>query len=272
MLKSLLISALSACLAVWATLQYQQRVLDPPRPSFEDTKIHTDDDGSINEGDPQLLQQQRQQQQQQQQQQEQQQEHHSSNDDISASIDLAQALGLGRVLLARGEPEESALAFRVAAAAAAGTSQNHHHAEAKHGLGLALGAAGRPDEALEACQEAERLDPELAVASACVGALLTESEDIAGALKALRSAAEKVEKGGATRAAAEGGGIHGRLGAALLAAGKVDEAIPALVRALEGKARDHHAAYNLGVAWQSKVRWSWYSYSSNTFLVSYTSR
>lgn len=257
MLKSLLISALSACLAVWATLQYQQRVLDPPRPSPLASKDHTNlaaatDDGSNSEADPKLLKQQEAQQQDQQQEQQ-----HSSSDVIPTSIDLAQALGLGRVLLARGEPEESALAFRVAAtaaaAAAAGTNQRYYHAEAKHGLGLALRAAGRPDEALEACREAERLDPELAVASACVGALLTESEDIVGALKALRSAAEKVERGGASR---EGGGIHGRLGAALLAAGEVDEAIPALVRALEGT-EDHHAAYNLGVAWQSKVIWSW---------------
>ena len=144
------------------------------------------------------------------------------------------------------------MAFRVAAAAAAGTGTNQNHAEAKHGLGLALRAAGRPDEALEACREAERLDAELAVASECVGALLTESEDIVGALKALRSAAEKAE-GGATTA----GEIHGRLGVALLAAGEVDEAIPALKRALEGTAldsRDYFAAYNLGVAWQSKVR------------------
>lgn len=267
MLKSLLLSALSACLAVWATLQYQQRV--DPRPSVgpEDTSLpilaDDGDHGSSSniEADHKLLllhQEQHQQHQQQQQEQQEQQEQHSSL--TPASIDVAQALGLGRVLLARGEPEESALAFRVAAAAAAaaaGTGTNQDHAEAKHGLGLALRAAGRPEEALEACQEAERLDAELAVASACVGALLTESEDIVGALEALRSAAKKLENAKTmNRVSAEG--IHGRLGAALLAAGEVDEAITALTRALEGTAldsRDHHAAYNLGVAWQSKVRW-----------------
>ena len=74
MLKSLLLSALSACLAVWATLQYQQRV--DPRPSLapEDTSlpIPADDgcDSSSNiEADPKLLLQLQQQQQQQQQQQ-----------------------------------------------------------------------------------------------------------------------------------------------------------------------------------------------------------
>lgn len=239
MLRSLLISALSACLAVFTTLQYQAWTSVPPSPA-DTTSTRTPaasgpsvvSDNTEEEAAPADI---------------------GQQDDGSTTIDIAQALGLGRVLLARGEADEAALAFRVAYS---GASRSNHKGEAKHGLGLALRAAGRPDEALEACREAELLDPQLAVASACIGALLTEAGDGAGALEALRSAAEKVDDAGP-----ENADVNGRLGAALVAAGEVDEAIPVLRRALAaaagsvgGDAGRPHVAYNLGVAWQSKVR------------------
>lgn len=257
--RSVLGSALSACLAVWATLQYQQyqtahsndnnnndhRIISSATIHVEDKSPEeaatstTDTNAQQHQqpanGDEGAVQEQ--------------------NQDI---IDLDQALGLGRVLLARGEPEEAALAFRLAAAAAArdSTTPDRHvaTAQAKHGLGLALRATGRPHEALQACREAEALDPQLALAFVCVGALLTEAGNAAGAVIALRRAAEL--QGPETADAT------GRLGAALVAAGEVDEAIPALMRAMAADTRDPHTAYNLGVAWQSKVGFlfsSWYS-------------
>lgn len=264
MLRSLLISVLSAFLAVWTTLLYQEWAdrRQPPSSSVDNTATPTTTvtaPHDEHEADSQ---------------EQQQKDTTTTTNSNPTIIDVAQALGLGRVLLARGEAEEAALAFRVAAAAAAAPTAaaagtKHYHGQAQHGLGLALRAAGRPEEAIEACREAERLDPELAAASACVGALLTESGDAIGALKALRSAAVKVDNRGAASAAGEetADEIHGRLGAALVAAGEVDEAIPMLMRALEGVAVgswDAHAAYNLGVAWQSKV--------SRTAAVSYDER
>ncbi|CAM9338444.1 unnamed protein product [Ectocarpus fasciculatus] len=237
MLKSALTSALSACLAVFTTLLYQQWAGPSPQLQQQHVTVSPKIDreqelaGSPNITPP-----------------------------SPTAVDLAQALGLGRVLLSRGEHDEAALVYRVAASAASARDSNREHGEAQHGLGLALLATGRPEEALEACREAERLDPDLPTATSCVGAILTDAGDIAGALTALRHAAEKAERGGATAGLwrdAEGTAdtIHGRLGAALLAAGEVDEAIEVLTR-VELEARraggDPHAAYNLGVAWQTK--------------------
>lgn len=276
MLRSLIFPALSACLAVWATLFYQQwvdqspsvlengntrNIIDVSKSATSATTPAVVPTAALEGKTDHELQTDS------EQQQLQLQDIRSSSSSGSSSrkrpditIDFAQALGLGRVLLARGEAEEAALAFRVASG---GGGTNRDQGQAKHGLGLALRATGRPAEALEACRDAERLDPELAVASACVGSLLTESGDAVGALIAFRSAAEKVDVVGSAAnsvAAGEDVDVHGRLGAALVAAGEVDEAIPVLIRALEGVAmerRDHHAAYNLGVAWQSKVGNSW---------------
>lgn len=236
MLRSLLISSLSACLAVFTTLQYQAWISTPPSPA-DTTAATAAFVPPVSDNTEQVVV-----------------PAATVQQDSITTIDTAQALGLGRVLLARGEAEEAALAFHVAYA---GTSRNNHKGEAKHGLGLALRAAGRSDEALEACREAELLDPQLAAASACIGTLLTEAGDGAGALKALRSAATKVDDAGLEEA-----DVNGRLGAALVAAGEVDEAIPVLRRALAtagsvgGDARHPHVAYNLGVAWQSKVRFA----------------
>lgn len=243
MLKSVLISVLSACLAVcttlliqqWASLSSLQHVpatlVDEPKMEIVSPKHQEDQDNA------------------------------STSPESPAAVDLAQALGLGRVLLSRGEHEEAALVYRVASTAAstatsdavAGT--NRDLGEAQHGLGLALLAAGRAEDALEACREAELADPELAAASSCVGALLTDAGDTAGALEAFRHAVEKADRVGGTAIVpreAEGAAdnIRGRLGAALLAAGEVDEAIATLEMRAGG---DPHAAYNLGVAWQSKV-------------------
>ncbi|CAM9865312.1 unnamed protein product [Scytosiphon promiscuus] len=245
MLKSVLISVLSACLAVCITLLIQQweslsslqhvpATLDPEPKTEIVSQQHQEGQDSTS----------------------------STNPAVPAAIDLAQALGLGRILLSRGEHEEAALVYRVASATASGarsssdsvSGTNRDRAEAQHGLGLALLAAGRADEALEACREAELADPELAAASSCVGALLTDAGDTVGALEALRNAADKADRGGGTETVSrevEGAAdsIRGRLGAALLAAGEVDEAIVALGARAGG---DPHAAYNLGVAWQSK--------------------
>lgn len=249
MLRSVLISVLSACLAVCTTLLIQQwdalsslqhvpaTLVPEPKTEIVSRQQHQEeqDHGSA-----------------------------STNTASLAAIDLAQALGLGRVLLSRGEHEEAALVYRVASSAASSATSddaavagtNRDRAEAQHGLGLALLAAGRAEEALEACKEAELADPELAAASSCVGALLTDAGDTVGALEALRHAAEKAERGSGTATvsreaeSAAADNIRGRLGAALLAAGEVDEAIAALETRARG---DSHAAYNLGVAWQSKV-------------------
>lgn len=183
-----------------------------------------------------------------------------------AVVDIAQTLSLGRVLLARGEAEEAALAFRLAAANV-GSAHDEKHlyqgstaAEAHYGLGLALRAAGRPGEALSACREAERLDPNSAPAAICVGALLTEIGDVEAALTTLRRAAQLEPSDGRVGSGGEAGSIGGgrgeasrRLGAALLAAGYVEEAIPVLMRALTMNSGDAHSAYNLGVAWQNEV-------------------
>ncbi|CAM9759864.1 unnamed protein product [Ectocarpus sp. 6 AP-2014] len=237
MLKSALTSALSACLAVFTTLLYQQWASPSPQLQQQHVPVATKIDREQElAGSP------------------------STAPPSPTTVDLAQALGLGRVLLSRGEHEEAALVYRVAASAAAAVDSNREHGEAQHGLGLALLATGRPEEALVACREAERLDPDLPSATSCIGAILTDAGDIAGALTALRHAAEKTERGEVTVGLwrdAEGTAdtIHGRLGAALLAAGEVDEAIEVLTR-VELEARraggDPHAAYNLGVAWQTK--------------------
>ncbi|CAN0428397.1 unnamed protein product, partial [Hapterophycus canaliculatus] len=243
MLKSVLISALSACLAVCSTLLIQQWA---SLSSLQHVPATLVDKAEAEIVLPQH---------------QEEQDSTSTNPASPAAIDLAQALGLGRILLTRGEHEEAALVYRVASAAATtatpdvvgGTKRDR--AEAQHGLGLALLAAGRAEEALEACREAELADPELAVASSCVGALLTDAGDTAGALGALRHAAEKADRGGGGMASMSrevewaADSIRGRLGAALLAAGEVDEAIAVLETRAGG---DPHAAYNLGVAWQSK--------------------
>lgn len=216
-----LISCLSsACLAVLATLVCQHfQINHIPTPNeYPDLKTH---DGDSNQRPLQ------------------------ESIPHSPDIDVAQALSLGRVLLGRGENEEAALAFRVAAKASDGLSKGHvAAAEAKHGLGLALRASGKAGEALEACQEAENLNPEFAAALVCVGSLLAEAGDWENALVALRRAAELEPN------AAE---PNGSLGAALVATGQAEEAIPTLKRAMAADPRDSHAAYNLGVAWQSKV-------------------
>lgn len=218
---SLLLCISSACLAVLGTLffqQFQPKHLPPLKQHRALPSVDHGLDQHFRSGD-------------------------TGDDQI---IDVAQALGLGRVLLARGEPEEAALAFRVAAKASTRDSESGHvaMAKAKHGLGLALRAVGRPDEALEAFQEADRLDPSFAAASICIGSILTENGAWESALVAFRRAAELEPD------AAES---NGSLGAALLATGQIDEAIPILVRATVADPRDYHAVYNLGVAWQSKV-------------------
>lgn len=241
MLRSALISALSACLAVCTTLLFQKYWLSP-----SNAQQHVPVTASITaKTDAQ-------------------QQHQGTSDTIPPpppGIDLAQALGLGRVLLSRGEQEEAALVYRVAAQATAalesaaggegggGAGTNREGGEAHHGLGLALLAAGRPGEALEACREAERLDRLSSAASSCVGALLTEAGDTSSAVQALRRALEKAV------AAREGSetvdDIRGRLGGALLDAGEVDEAISVLTSGNAGT--NGNVAYNLGVAWQTKV-------------------
>ena len=250
MLRSALISALSACLAVCTTLLFQQYWLSPSTNTQQQQHVPA---AAVSTAQTDA------------QQQQQQQQHQGSSDTIPpppTAIDLAQALGLGRVLLSRGEQEEAALVYRVAAAAAldaaAGNSNNaggdagtnRDGGEAQHGLGLALLAAGRPEEALEACREAERLDRSSAAASSCVGALLTGAGDASGAVQALRRALEKAV------AAGEGGetvdDIRGRLGGALLDAGEVDEAISVLTGG-GASGNNGNVAYNLGVAWQTKV-------------------
>ncbi|CAM9449648.1 unnamed protein product [Ectocarpus sp. 4 AP-2014] len=237
MLRSALTSALSACLAVFTTLLYQQWASPSPQLQQQHVPVAMKIDREQElAGSP------------------------STAPPSPTTVDLAQALGLGRVLLSRGEHEEAALVYRVAASAAAAIDANREQGEAQHGLGLALLATGRPEEALVACREAERLDPDLPTATSCIGAILTDAGNIAGALTALRHAAEKAERGGVTAGLwrdAEGTAdtIHGRLGTALLASGEVDEAIEVLTR-VELEARraggDPHAAYNLGVAWQTK--------------------
>lgn len=246
MLKSALISALSAFLAVCTTLLYQQW-LSPQ--AAADIQQHV---ASIRVGTAEIDVQQHQQD---SSNTEQQQDTSNTNPPSPTKIDLAQALGLGRVLLARGEQEEAALVYRVAAAEAVAAHDgdvgtNRDGREAQHGLGLALLAAGRPEEALEACREAERLDSFSAEASACVGALLTGAGDTTGAVEALGRAVEK-----AVASREEAGTIdamRGRLGGALLDAGEVDEAISVMAGG-SGNSGDPHMAYNLGVAWQTKV-------------------
>lgn len=236
MLRSALISALSACLAVCTTLLAQHYWFGPAADTavhqHVPTSIPVDTDGSSN----------------------QQQDRPDVVAPAANAIDLAQALGLGRVLLARGEPEEAALVYRVAAATAlsahagdAGTNRNG--GEAQHGLGLALLAANRPEEALQACLEAERLDRSSAAASLCVGVLLVEAGDTAGAVEAFRRALEKaaVSREGSETVDA----IRGRLGGALLDAGEVDEAISVLADG--NNCNNGNVAYHLGVAWQIKV-------------------
>lgn len=227
--NSALTSVVSACVAVLVTLQYRSYIPPAALDNLPASSItgSTPTKGTSRERDSQRL-------------------------TAGTAVDLAQALGLGRVLLAKGEPEEAALAFRIAANAAVSiTGDTIAHdvqvsaAEAYHGLGLALRAAGRVNEALSACQEAERLGPSLAAASICVGALLTEAGDTAEALTVLRRAAELESDGE--------GEASSMLGAALVAAGEVEEAIPVLTRALAMDKMDVHSAYNLGVAWQNKV-------------------
>lgn len=252
MLTSAFISVLSAFLAVCATLLYQQW-LNPNAATV--IQQHVLPSAPVSTAEINLQQQQEQQEQQQDQEQEQQQDQKSSNTNSPSppKIDLAQALGLGRVLSSRGEQEEAALVYRVAVSAAVAAHDgdvgtNRDGGEAQHGLGLALLAAGRSEEALEACQEAERLDSSSAAASSCVGVLMTGAGDTAGAVEALRRAVEKAV------AAREGDGtidaMRGRLGGALLDAGEVDEAISVMSG---GSSVDPHMAYNLGVAWQTKV-------------------
>lgn len=232
MLRSALISALSACLAVCTTLLFQNYWLGPA-----DTAVHQHVPATTPADTADARQQQE-----------------DSTDNVAPAanaIDLAQALGLGRVLLSRGEPEEAALVYRVAAATAlsahagdAGT--NRDGGEAQHGLGLALLAVGRPQEALDACLEAERLDSSSAEASLCVGVLLVEAGDTAGAVAAFRRA---LAKAAVAREGSEAvDAIRGRLGGALLDAGEVDEAISVMADGNNG-----NIAYHLGVAWQTKV-------------------
>lgn len=238
MLRSFLISALSACLAVCTTLLYQHYWLSNPPGS---TAVH--DVPAAIPADTDAGQQEE-----------------SSDTTASATnaIDLAQALGLGRVLLSRGEQEEAALVYRVAAATAlrshtGDVGTNKDGGEAQHGLGLALLAVGRSEEALEACLEAERIDSSSAPASLCVGALLAENGDTTGAVEALRRALEKAS------VAREGSEtvdtIRGRLGGVLLDAGEVDEAISVMTH--DNNGNNDNIAYNLGVAWQTKVGVAW---------------
>lgn len=245
MLRSALISVLSACLAVCTTLLFQKYWLSTTAgpqqhvPATAATTAKTDAQQHHQEGTSHTI---------------------PPPPPPPPGIDLAQALGLGRVLLSRGEQEEAALVYRVAAQATAaledaagseggGAGTNRDGGEAHHGLGLALLAAGRLGEALEACREAERLDRLSAAASSCVGALLTKAGDTSGAVQALRRALEKAV------VAREGSetvdDIRGRLGGALLDAGEVDEAISVLTSGTAGT--NGNVAYNLGVAWQTKV-------------------
>ncbi|CAM9719081.1 unnamed protein product, partial [Choristocarpus tenellus] len=154
-----------------------------------------------------------------------------------STIDHEQALALGRILTSRDEHEEAALAFRLAS-----TARPEGSAEAQLGLGLALRSSGRPTDAIEACTEAERLDPTLAAAHACLGSLLSEAGDGVRAVTAFRRAGA-LEPNSAEAA--------GRLGAALVGVGEADEATTVLARAL-AMGGDPLAAYNLGVAWQLK--------------------
>ncbi|CAM9926555.1 unnamed protein product, partial [Discosporangium mesarthrocarpum] len=164
----------------------------------------------------------------------------------ASDISYSQALGLGHVLLARGEPEEAALAFRLAC------DSRPDSAQAFLGLGLSLDAAGphHAPEALEACSRAESLDPSMSEAAACLGSLLAEAGDGPGALAALRRAVALDP-----RASSE---VVGRLGAVLLREGETREAAEVLSGVLAAAAggsngaggeEDATAAYNLGVAW-----------------------
>eukprot|EP00903_Cladosiphon_okamuranus_P010815 g10217.t1 len=231
MLRSALISALSACLAVCTTLLFQHFLFNPPYTAVHNAPATPADTAARQQQD--------------------------SSDFVAPSanaIDLAQALGLGRILLSRGEPEEAALVYRVAAATAVGAhtpdaGTNRDGGEAQHGLGLALLAVGRPEEALEACLEAERLDSSSAEATLCVGALLVEAGDTTGAVDAFRRALEKAmvaREGNDTVVA-----IRGRLGGALLDAGEVDEAISVMTDG-NSSSSNGNIAYHLGVAWQTK--------------------
>jgi tetratricopeptide (TPR) repeat protein len=145
-------------------------------------------------------------------------------------------LHLGDSLRREGRLEEALAAYR----------RGGEEAQARHGMGLALAALGRPGEALEAFEEAARLDPKMREAHYNAGQILN------------KLGLESLQRGDRTRAlaifrraaaAAPGdAGIQVNLGNLLLLEGKLREAKERFEAALAVDPSHAMARNNLGLA------------------------
>jgi tetratricopeptide (TPR) repeat protein len=142
-------------------------------------------------------------------------------------------LGLGSLLLERGQVPEAIANFQEALALRPEFAMAHYN------LGVALGQKGQADEAVRQYQEAVRLEPELADARNNLGEALDQRGQIDEAIRQYQEV---------LRLNPDHADAHNNLGAAFVSKDQLDEAIRQYQEALRLKPNHVEAHNNLGMA------------------------
>ncbi len=147
--------------------------------------------------------------------------------------------GLGKALHARGKLDEAVRQYRHA------LQIKPNYTIARYNLANALSRQDKKDEAIKHYREVLRIDPNNARAHNNLGNALSGQQKIAPAIKHYRRALE-IEP--------DNPKVHNNLGSALAIQGNFDEAIGCFRRALQLKANDAEAWYNLGYVFELQGR------------------
>jgi len=122
------------------------------------------------------------------------------------------------------------------------------NARAHNNLGVALYDQGDDDGALESYREALRLDPGLAMTHANLGTLLWRKHDFEAAIEAFEISLRLDSE---SRSAAN---THVGLGAALMSAGRLEDALVTLAEAVRLDPKSANAHLHLGIALRGNAR------------------
>jgi tetratricopeptide (TPR) repeat protein len=151
----------------------------------------------------------------------------------SANYHAEYHLGLGSLLLERGQVNEALAHYQKALALQPDNALNHYN------LGIALGKKGQTDEAIGQFQEALRLKPDDADTRNNLGTTLDEKGQIDAAIRQYQEALQLNP---------DHADAHNNLGAALVSKGQIDAAIRQFQEAVRLKPEHNDAHNNLGLA------------------------